>query len=1437
MDRKLKLDELARLRQAREQGKTGSEQLKELTALEENYMGEGETAIADNEMDNFIVDEQIKKTAKRGKRNEYYEEDEEYYKRLSMRERSEANKRNRRFKDLKEVKEDAPVGVVKASEHEVLESKELMEDIFAQLDEIDDDDLKKQMDVLELKERESEQRRIAEVERKLKKLENDSNRGKMEEEDIPNSGIDELGDIDFDELDAFTAEIRETERKRQQKIMETSSKKHNTGYKRPSQGSMRPVGVTSALGGNYFLEMKKTHGNVFDLSSSRNQINEEVSPFQIETVDDDGDQTTITPFYWLDIVENSRSKNMIYLIGKIKDGNNGGFKSASLAVEMNYRHVYFCKKRDAEYSDFEREVKLVMKRLTSASFCKSSDEKLITYKKVKKRYGFELDIEVDENMEVCCLEVRIPFRIRLPPVLEHSGSYYKGVIGFTHTPTELAQIHLNLNGPSWIGVQEPEIVQRGKKNTWCDVEMKINDLEEITPIRPDERPEEPRMKAVFVSYIKADDKAQNGEIDCITLLEYEANVKVCEAPNNLKPYFFSVEPLGSISSSEKNAYISKLKNTFGGNFNSSLTEYSMLRTFLEVFQRINPDLIIGHEIDSKLSVIFKRISQQEKTQNKKSNFENFSVLSRFRKSPKDFKKTNMKYKSIFIDHITSGRLVLDTYKAASEHMKEVDYSLEFLSQKYFNTSYSKVVEKQRTLLEFQSYILSKSFKEAYLSLLVVKKIQAIQLTKQLTNVAGCLWKQSLKNQRAKRNEMLLMHQFHRQNFLLPDYIKLEKTPKFEKEYNEKVKKYQGGKVFAPQKGIHHAYTILLDFNSLYPSIIRQYRLCFTTVKRTKYPLDFYTNPDKRIQYEVDMKDPEELKIAHDHNSVKIEEHTCILPKIVASLITKRKQMKVKMKKAQGEKEKAVYDIKQKALKLIANSIYGCLGFSSSRFFSKDIASMITSYGRSLIERTADLVKEKNYEVIYGDTDSVMINSRQQDLIETLRIALQLKKDINREFKGKKKQSFLEVGIDGIFKSFLIHSKKKYAAMMLDNFDLINKNMKALVTGNIRPEYKLEIKGLDFVRRDWCGLTKKAGRELLEIILNKEDMDDVLTDVYSYLETLSKKIKHKKIKLENLVIYKVLKKRPDAYKDKRSQPHVAVADRLITSKKRKLEQLLKHSIGYVICKDSNAMSIGERAFHFDELKTNKKVPDYDWYLNNQFSNPINRVIEHIHGIDMDRVSKILGTKSTVIKTQDNNSLASEGLHFYAEKLPKNYGLVKWRCRKRNETGDACGALNILDPKKPFICKKCQQGMNHYEAKNVMNSVLRKISASYYNFQQECAGCSQDMEDPFSMVQECEECGPSEEISFKYSSYDVNSDINSMIQVFEKMAKVSPPANKSLPIEKINQYKNYLRVKNFDCSSYNKISAGDFKQASDMIRMATNLKKKSKVYSLVRFNEVL
>ena len=182
-------------------------------------------------------------------------------------------------------------------------------------------------------------------------------------------------------------------------------------------------------------------------------------------------------------------------------------------------------------------------------------------------------------------------------------------------------------------------------------------------------------------------------------------------------------------------------------------------------------------------------------------------------------------------------------------------------------------------------------------------------------------------------------------------------------------------------------------------------------------------------------------------------------------------------------------------------MYGCLGYVRSRFYARPLAMLVTYKGREVLTNAKDLAEGMDLRVIYGDTDSVMINTNVDSYTEALKIGNDFKKTVNERYR------LLEIDIDNVYQRLLLHAKKKYAALQLVE-----------VNGVLEP--KVDVKGLDMRRREYCALSKDASQYCLNQILSGEAPELVVEKIHDYLRELGTKVRSGELPVQKFIIYTV-----------------------------------------------------------------------------------------------------------------------------------------------------------------------------------------------------------------------------------------------------------------------------------------------------------------------------
>ncbi|MDD2778904.1 MAG: DNA polymerase domain-containing protein, partial [Candidatus Methanomethylophilaceae archaeon] len=166
---------------------------------------------------------------------------------------------------------------------------------------------------------------------------------------------------------------------------------------------------------------------------------------------------------------------------------------------------------------------------------------------------------------------------------------------------------------------------------------------------------------------------------------------------------------------------------------------------------------------------------------------------------------------------------------------------------------------------------------------------------------------------------------------------------------------EGGYVHAIKPGLYH-WVCVLDFKSMYPSLIISKNICFTTLSK-----------------DGEIVSPNGVRY------LSKERRMGLLPRILKELMEERDRIKTEMKGATDTKEEHYLDGLQAAVKILMNTFYGVFASSFYRFTDKSIGSSITAFARNNVKSIISTLTEEGDSIIYSDTDSIFVQSPAEDL--------------------------------------------------------------------------------------------------------------------------------------------------------------------------------------------------------------------------------------------------------------------------------------------------------------------------------------------------------------------------------------------------------------------------------------------------------------------------
>lgn len=629
-----------------------------------------------------------------------------------------------------------------------------------------------------------------------------------------------------------------------------------------------------------------------------------------------------------------------------------------------------------------------------------------------------------------------------------------------------------------------------------------------------------------------------------------------------------------------------------------MDEREMLEAWAQFVRDADPDILTGYNISNfDLPYLLDRAKHLQL-----KNFDFLGRISNIRSVIKEqvtqTKIGRRTYKNINLE----GRITYDMFMVIKRDFKLRSYTLnsvcnEILGEQKEDVHYSIITDLQNGDEQTRRRLAVYCLKDADLPLRLLDHVKSFTNDIEMSRVTGVPITSLLtKGEQVKVVAQLLKHA-REAGYFMPFHT-----------YNPSSEQYEGATVIEPERGYYTDPIATLDFSSLYPSIMIAHNLCYTTLLK----------PDMKDKH--CLSDEQITSTPANCMFVKSSVRPGLLPHILQHLLSARKKTKALLKETKDPVVRAVLDGRQLAYKLSANSVYGFTGATVGKLPCIEISASVTAYGRTMIERTKQEVeqhycKANGYEtdskVIYGDTDSVMVNFKVQSLERSMELGREAAELISKKFISPIKLEF-----EKVYYPYLLINKKRYAGLYFTNTEKYD---------------KMDCKGIETVRRDNCTLVADVINTCLQKLLINRDPDDAV----KYVKTVISDLLQNNIDISHLVITKELTKSDYAAK----QAHVELAQKI---KKRDPGNAPKlgDRIPYVI----TAASKNARAFEKAEdpiyvLENNVPI-DANYYLENQLSKPLLRIFQPILGDNAESILLRGGhTRTRTLVTSKVGALAA------------------------------------------------------------------------------------------------------------------------------------------------------------------------------------------------------
>lgn len=484
-------------------------------------------------------------------------------------------------------------------------------------------------------------------------------------------------------------------------------------------------------------------------------------------------------------------------------------------------------------------------------------------------------------------------------------------------------------------------------------------------------------------------------------------------------------------------------------------EGDMLKAWQQFLIEVDPDIITGYNTSN---FDFPYLLDRGKHL-KVPGFDHWSRIPSIPSRAKDsnFSSKQMGNRDSKVTN-TNGRLQLDLLQLIQRDHHLRSYTLNsvcahFLGEQKEDVHYTMITELFNGTPESRRRLALYCLKDAYLPLRLMQKLSCLENYTEMARVTGVPFNLLLNRGQQIRFISQLFRKTLHQKLVVPNQPSQGGD-----------EQYEGATVIEPKRDYYDVPIATLDFASLYPSIMQAHNLCYTTLI------------NKQAVERFGLKEDDYVVTPNGDMFVTSKVRKGLLAEILEELLAARKKAKRELAQETDPFKKAVLNGRQLALKVSANSVYGLTGATTGKLPCLEIARSTTSFGREMIEKTKNEVEARfniangyanDAQVIYGDTDSVMVKFGTTELAETMKLGEEAAKLVTAKFIKPIKLEF-----EKVYFPYLLINKKRYAGLYWTNPDKYD---------------KMDTKGIETVRRDNCTLVQTVIEKVLQMILMDRDV--------------------------------------------------------------------------------------------------------------------------------------------------------------------------------------------------------------------------------------------------------------------------------------------------------------------------------------------------------------